>query len=234
MLLAAPAALAGDTFEIQIYDGTANGRGDVGLETHFNVAKGGEAHLTFEPSYGITDFWELGAYLQFARLSDGSNRYAGAKLRSKLVTPPGWHPHLRFGFNVEIAVVPEEFSASRYGGELRPIAAWEDDRVLIAINPNVGLAFARPEAPLGPSVDPGAMAKVKMFSGKLMVGVEYYSELGTFSAIHALRDQGHQLFGAADIAALPWLELNVAVGAGLTSASTPWIVKAIAGISFGK
>jgi hypothetical protein len=202
-LLAAWPALAFDPYEIQVYDGTADAPGRAGLEVHLNGARGSAFNVTFEPSYGILPFWEIGAYLQ---TSDG--RYEGAKLRTKFVTPEGWHPHLRLGLNAEIARIPNE----GWGGELRPILAWENERFLLAANPNVGFPL---------SFDPGAMAKVKL--GPVALGVEYYASLS---------DGEHYLFEAVDLLALKDVELNAAVGEGLTAASRSVIFKMIVGYAF--
>ena len=80
VMAVAPLARAGDPFEIQVYDGTANPPGVPGLELHLNDwATGhrdatapeaplhGQAHATLEPSFGVTRSWELGAYLQIRR-----------------------------------------------------------------------------------------------------------------------------------------------------------------------
>ena len=100
-------------------------------------------HWTFEPAVGVLPFWELGAYLQFAQ-----GRYEGVKLRSKFVTPEGIFQRLRLGVNFELAREP-----GAWGGEIRPIVAWEDDRFLFAANPNISFPV---------SFEPGAMAKVKL------------------------------------------------------------------------
>src|SRR5579862_7478595 len=98
--MAPSAADAGDPFEIQVYDGTADPPGVPGLELHLNdwatgnrtanppeAALHGQFHATLEPSLGIFPFWEVGAYLQFAvRADDGVADWAGAKIRSKFVT----------------------------------------------------------------------------------------------------------------------------------------------------
>jgi hypothetical protein len=202
-LLAAAPALAFDPYEIQIYDGSADDRGQAGLEVHLNHARGGTLNVTFEPSYGILPFWEIGAYLQ---TSDG--RYEGAKLRTKFVTPEGWHPHLRLGLNGEIARIPNE----GWGGEIRPIVAWEDERFLFAANPNVGFPL---------SFEPGGMAKVKV--GPVALGVEYYASLA---------EGEHYLFEAIDLLALKGVEVNAAVGEGLTAASRSLIFKLILGYAF--
>ena len=170
---------------------------------HLNHARGGTLNVTFEPSFGVLPFWELGAYLQ---TSDG--RYEGAKLRTKFVTPEGWHPYLRLGLNAEIARVPNE----GWGGEIRPIVAWEDERFLFAANPNVGFPL---------SFDPGAMAKLKL--GPVALGVEYYASLA---------DGEHYLFEAVDLLALRGVEVNAAIGEGLTAASQSLIFKMILGYVF--
>ena len=111
-LLVSLPAFALDPFEIQVYDGTANAAGAAALEVHLN--SNDRAHMTLEPSYGVTSWWELGAYVQGALLSDGSLDYAGAKLRSKFVTPPGFDEHFRFGINLEVSLLPRAFDASRW------------------------------------------------------------------------------------------------------------------------
>jgi hypothetical protein len=200
LFLAGPAA-AFDPFEIQIYDGTADAPGESGLELHLNRAPG-VTHWTFEPSIGLTRFWELGAYLQFAQ-----GRYEGVKLRSKFVAPQGTFPHLRLGVNFELAREPDA-----WGGEIRPIVAWEDGRFLFAANPIVSFPAA---------FEPGAMAKIKL--GPVALGVEYYSSL----------PHEHYLFEAVDLLSVKNLELNAAVGQGLTGESASLIFKMIIGYTFG-
>src|ERR1700685_4199886 len=105
VVLAARTAAGVDPFEIQVYDGNANSPGDPGLELHVNrvfsglttaptpeLPQNGQTHFTLEPSLGITHFWELGGYFETTLRADGTFDYAGVKLRSKFVTPPGWHP----------------------------------------------------------------------------------------------------------------------------------------------
>ena len=124
LFFAAAPALAFEPFEIQVYDGTADGADHAGLEVHLNRHHDA-THLTFEPSYGVTDFWELGGYFQTQQ-----GHYQGFKLRSKFVLPAG---NFRLGLNFEISFDPND----DVGGEIRPILAFENDRFLVAVNPNV-------------------------------------------------------------------------------------------------
>ena len=181
LIAVASAARAFDPFEIQVYDGTADAPGEKGLELHLNRAPG-EWHATLEPSYGVLPFWEVGGYLETA-----NGEYAGAKLRSKLVHALG---DFRFGVNLELS----NEKVAGWGGEIRPILAFENDRFILVMNPNIEfpIAFA-----------PCAMAKIKL--GPIAVGPEWY---GTFP------DDEQYLFGAVDLIAVKNFELNVAVGAG--------------------
>jgi hypothetical protein len=243
MSTALPAA-AVDPFEIQVYDGTANPPGTAGLELHLNyVARGlqeaappelamnHQAHATLEPSLGITPFWEIGAYLQSALRPDGTFEFAGAKLRSKFVTPPGWNAHWRLGVNLEVSLLPRAYDRSRWGGEVRPIAAWEDDRWLLAINPIISLALGAPDASAGPELEPAAMAKVKL--GPIAVGIEYYASIGPLSSPLPFSAQEHYLFQAIDVIGWERVEINFAVGEGLTNGSNGLVIKSIIGYRFG-
>jgi len=203
ILLASAPALAVDPFEIQVYDGSADAPGQAGLEVHLNRPKGGPVHLTFEPSFGITEFWELGGYFQTA---DGE--YAGVKLRSKFVTPESFDPNFRFGLNFELSRIPNE----GWGGEIRPILAWENDRFLVAVNPIVSFPA---------EFEPAGMAKVKF--GIFGAGFEYYA---------APAESEQYLFQTLDLFGVKDVEVNLGVGEGLTSASQSLIFKMILGYAF--
>jgi len=203
--LVATPALAVDPFEIQIYDGSADAPGQAGLEVHLNHPKGGSLHVTFEPSYGITDFWELGGYFQTA-----GGHYEGVKLRSKLVSPPSFDPNFRFGVNFELSRIPNE----GWGGEIRPILAWENERFLVAVNPIVSLSSS-------PSFEPGGMAKVKF--GLFGAGLEYYASLG---------ESEQYVYETFDVFGLKDVEVNLAIGEGLTTSSQSLVFKMILGYAF--
>jgi hypothetical protein len=237
-------ARAGDPFEIQVYDGTANAPGAFGLELHLNDwATGhqqaeppeaplhGQFHATLEPSFGVTRFWELGAYLQGAvRTDDGVVDYAGTKLRSKFVTPPGWNAHWRLGGNLEVAYLPDTYDHDRWGLEVRPIVAWASEAWLFALNPILDQPLAG-DASQGPSLEP--CLKAARTVGPVALGFEYYATLGQAGALLALRDQDHYLFEVVDLAeGGPW-EVEAGVGEGLTPASAGVVFKVILGYTFG-
>ena len=205
LLVALPAA-AFDPYEIQVYDGTANNPGQFGVELHLNYASQDAGHATVEPSFGVTRFWELGAYLEFDK--DG---FGGAKLRSKFVTPPGTLENFRLGVNFELAR-----ERGQTGGEIRPILAFETHRVLLAVNPIVGFDSN------GSSFEPAGMIKLRA-ARHVLAGFEYYG-----SPAESL----HYVFGAIDLVDFPGLELNLGAGVGISGKSNPFIVKTILGYTF--
>jgi hypothetical protein len=233
-------ARALDAFEIQVYDGTANPAGAPGLELHVNdvvrgsttatppeLAPNHQAHFTLEPSYGVTEFWELGAYLQTALRADGSFDFAGVKARSKLVTPPGWSRTRRLGLNVEVSDVPARYEAERWGLELRPIVAQELGRFSVVVNPIVDVALTSGVATFEPAAE-----VVFAWPRLASLGLEYYADLGDVTNFPGLREQKHYLFEVANLLRVRSLELNLGVGEGLTATSNPFVAKLIVGYQF--
>jgi hypothetical protein len=243
-LLIAGDAGAVDAFEIQVYDGTANAPGVPGLELHLNRVFDGVktatppelpqhhlTHMTLEPSLGVTPFLEIGGYFQTALRADGTFDYAGSKLRTKFVTPKGWRDHLRLGINLELSLVPERYERSRWGGEVRPIIAWENEHWLFAVNPIVSIPLGPPDASSGPTFEPAAMAKVKI-ADVVAVGFEYYASIGPIASPDGFDAQLHYLYEAVDLLSIPHFELNVGIGEGLTPASNGIVAKLIVGYAW--
>jgi hypothetical protein len=240
LLLSSPAR-AGDPFEIQVYDGTADAVGVFGLELHVNdwatgnrvgtapeLPLHGQFHATLEPSFGVLPYWEVGAYLQSAvRTDDGIVDWAGTKLRSKFVTPPAWNAHWRLGLNVELSYLPRAYDRDRWGSELRPIVAWHDATWLLALNPILDQALQGSDASRGPSLQPAV--KVARTLGPVALGVEYYATLGPIAAIAPWSQQEHQIFEVLDLLSVEHFEVNFGVGEGLTQSSAGVVVKAILG-----
>jgi len=243
-LLAPRAARALDPFEIQVYDGTANAPGAFGLELHLNrVATGhmdatapelplfGQSHATLEPSYGLAPWWEIGGYFQTALRADGHFDYAGVKLRSKFVTPPSFHAHLRFGINLEVSYLPEAYDRYRWGAEIRPIAAWEGDGWLLVVNPIIDLSLAGAGWTGGPSFEPAAKL-ARSVTSAVAIGMEYYGSVGTIASPSPLAEQSHSFFGVLDLEAFHDLELELGLGGGVTPASAGVVGKIIVGYTF--
>jgi hypothetical protein len=239
-------ARAGDPFEIQVYDGTANPPGVPGIELHLNHwATGntgatppeaplhGQFHATLEPSLGILPWWELGAYLQGAvRTDQGVVDWAGVKLRSKFVTPPTWDPHWRLGMNFEVSYLPATYDHDQWGSEIRPILAWHDADWLFVLNPILDQPLAGSDASQGPSFQPAL--KIARTVGPIALGIEYYATLGPITNVAPWSDEQQQIFECVDLLSVEDFELNAGVGEGLTTSSEGVVFKVILGYEFGE
>lgn len=245
VLLAARQVRAQDAFEIQVYDSDTAPSGETGLELHTNyfgesTAAGAPQaaspdrgfHLTFEPHLGLTDWAELGAYLQTAVRPDGGYEYAGAKLRFKARLPRRLAGDIGLALNTEVSALPRAFSDSRFGAELRPIVDVRVGRVYLAVNPILGFDL---EGSLAgrPQLEPAAKAELMLLNDRVGLGVEYYGAIGPVDAPLDASQQVHRLFGVVDlpqVAAGPMqLGLNLGVGHDL-GAGDAWIVKSILGL----
>jgi hypothetical protein len=251
-LLGVDRALAVDAFEIQVYEAEVNRPGQFGLELHSNYTIAGRttpeypgettpnhvARFTFEPAIGVTDWLELGAYLQTMITPEGG-KFVGAKLRTKFVIPEERTRPFFFGINAEIGRVSKSVEQEGWANEFRPIIGWSNGRFLVDVNPIFGYALTGPER-FRPDFEPAGKVGVNTDRG-FMLGVEYYAGLGLinkgFSTWHA---QEHLVLATFDLVppkgaaenANGW-ELNVGFGRSLTEASTSrWLVKAIVGHAF--
>jgi hypothetical protein len=244
-------ALAMDKFEIQVYQGEHNDPGQPSVELHSNyTAKGrtlpayvGETppdrawRFTLEPALGVTDWIEVGAYLQAMVSPAAGAQFAGWKLRTKLVVPERLHLPVILGINVELGRVPKSVEEEGWANEFRPIIGVEFGRFGLTFNPIFGFSLTGPEAGK-PDFEPALKAKWNTNLG-FALGLEHYAALGRFDeGFVGLREQEHLTFAVFDLeppAGQPpsaW-ELNLAVGRSLTDATPQcWLAKVIVGRSF--
>ena len=151
-------AWAVDRFEIQVYEGDIDQPLQAGLELHSNfVASGrqtsafsGEAvphhtwHNTLEPSLGLLEWWELGAYLQVATAPSRSEaHFGGWKLRSKFMVPQRHTGPFLVGLNLELGRGVAALGSDEVDSELRPILAYQRGPWFAAVNPIFGWALWR-------------------------------------------------------------------------------------------
>ncbi len=245
-----PDAGAVDPFEIQVYEGDINDAGQAGLELHTNYTAAGRktalypgevpphgvARATLEPSFGVLPWWELGLYLQFAMATeDPAGHFGGFKLRSKFMAPvrhlggPGTTAQFRYGLNMELGRGVSVFGGTDWGTEVRPILAYGRGRWLFVFNPIVGWAVTG-DRHAAPEFEPAGKIRFDTRTG-VGVGFEYYAGFGRLSDVPSFRGQEHILYVAGDLLDGP-IDMNLAVGHGLTAASDDWSVKAIFGHAF--
>ena len=249
-------AAAIDRFEIQVYESDINDPGQLGLEVHLNYTVNGTKEpefpgqippyhvfrTTFEPAVGVTEWLELGAYLQlFWAPGDGEGtRFGGWKARAKLVVPERISGSFMLGLNVEVGKFPHAVSQEEWANEFRPILGWKGGRWLVSVNPIFGWALTGPDR-LRPDLEPCGKVTWDTHLG-FAAGVEYYTSLGFANDLLPGAEQEHLLFAVVDLVPGPkggsplhgesW-ELNVGVGAALTDAPGPHVLaKAIVGRAF--
>jgi len=236
-------AWAVDPFEIQVYDGTVNPSGTPGIELHVNSVISGrqdavppelppnhQTHFTAEPSIGITDWWEVGGYLQTTLRADGTFDYAGNKLRTKLVWPPRGDSPFRWGVNLEISRLPQQYDRNRWGGEIRPIATWTSrgGKIFVSFNPIVDLSLAGQGRSDMPSFEPATTA-CYVIEGLMSVGFEYYADLGPLGRWLPPSEEEHYVFEVINVLRWKRWEVNIGAGEGLTQASNRFVGKMILG-----
>lgn len=242
-------ARAQDAFEIQVYDSETARRGGVGLELHVNnfvagtthASDAGElptnhvTHLTLEPHLGLSNWCEIGGYLQAAIREDGHFDYAGIKLRVKARIPRRFARGLiGLALNLEVATVPATYEANIWSAELRPVIDLEWKRLYFSVNPIVGFDLAGAQAGR-PQFQPAAKLAVSV-AERISLGVEYYAAFGPLTEIAPLAGQSHRLFLVLDLARKlsEHVDFDINLGAGANTVGTGdrWIVKTIVGISY--
>jgi hypothetical protein len=237
-------ALAVDPFEIQVYDATVLPPRSAGVELHVNTVVSGrhasvlpelpshhQSHFTLEGGIGLTDWWEVGAYLQSALLPDGSFEYAGNKLRTKFVVPRRTKNAFGWGVNLELSRLPEHFDRDKWGAEIRPIATWSSvgGAVYASINPIVDFSLAGMGRGDPPSFEPAATV-CYVLEELMSFGVEYYADVGSIGRWSPAGEQQHYLFQVVNVLRWKRIEINAGIGEGLTDGSNRFVAKTILGI----
>lgn len=256
LLSLSSSAAAIDRFEIQVYEPDMNRPGQLALELHSNYTLQGTktpeyegqvpphqvGRFTLEPALGITEWFEIGAYLQTMVSPDGGVQWAGWKGRTKFVLPTRFSKPFFFGINLELGKVPKRVEQDGWANEFRPMIGYDNGWVLVDFNPIFGYALTGPDK-FKVDIEPAGKVAVNTQQG-FSVGLEYYSGLGLLSqGLSPWSHQEHLAFAVFDLkepkgtveheeAGGEW-ELNVGIGKSLTDATgTHWITKAIVGRSF--
>jgi hypothetical protein len=236
---AAPAAHAID--EIQVYNAEIAPPRTFTLQQHLNYVWSGSTTPDFEGgfapyhslngtpelAYGVTDWYEIGIYAPFAIDSSGTFLPGGFKFRHLFVSPHAEQRKLFYGLNIELSYQSPRFAQSAFGLELRPILGVRDFGWEFIINPIVDVSFG----PNGSTAFAPAARLARAIGDDVMLGVEYYTDLGPLGNFAAMQGQRHNLFGVIDFKAFG-LDVNFGLGFGLTDASDKIIIKLIVGRAF--
>ena len=218
LCLLAGVAHAQDEFEIQVYDSNTAQQGEVGLELHLNHhlidGAANQTHTTFEPHYGVSDWLEVGGYLQSSTARGDALDFAGLKLRAKARLPHRvWEDRIGLAVNTELSGVPSRFEPAVWGSEIRPIADIQLSHFYASVNPIITVDLAGDLAG-HPQLEPCAKLEVLLARG-IGVGLEGYGAFGPFDDLGS--ENVERGFAVVDYVGRQF-DLNV--GVGLTHGST--------------
>jgi hypothetical protein len=245
ILFAAALALA-STFawsalpdEIQVYTDDLEAPGEYGTELHINTTPKGRSapdypgevvpyhglRVTPEFSFGLASHWDAGLYLPFVRNAEGTEYFAGPRLRLKWIPlrPAEGNAGYFAGLNWEFSSVERRFEQARRTAEFRPIVGYRNSDWLLSFNPIIDTDLAGSQK--GQLVFAPALKVSRTISDQIAVGMEYYAELGRLSSFAPQSQQSHTLFLVIDTHLI-----DFGIGRGLNGASDRWTVKGI--ISF--
>lgn len=237
-LLAAPRpAYSQDRFEIEVYPYQTAERGEWELEAHLNHTRRGstafdgrvaptqgQTRLTAELTRGLTDHWEVSAYLLSAHSQDVGAEFAGWRLRSRVRGPETWRLPVQVGMSVELEATQPSFSDSRYTLEVVPILEKRFGQVRLTVNPVLEHDLSGPESAEGWELEPRARFGVPV-SRRVTVALEYYGKLGHIGEISPLEAQGHQFYPSVDLKLGDDLAVNLGVGIGTATSGDRLVFK---------
>lgn len=233
--VAAPRAVRAQTDEIQVYTGEINKPGELSLTLHNNYTPSGQTtpdrrgavvsnrSLNGVPEfgYGVTEWWEIGAYIPVYTLTkDGRLEADSVKLRSLFVSPHAEERRFFYGVNFEFSYNAPWWEEQRFTGEIRPILGWRFGPVDLILNPIVDYDFTGTR---GTTFAPAGRVAYN-FSPVWAIAVEEYAGLGRFSHFEQPGKQQHQLFAVVDYGGEP-VNVEFGIGRGLTGATDNWTVK---------
>jgi len=216
-VLAARPLAAQEAFEISVYPYATAHRGEWDVEAHLNYAnrgttafdgavapRQGQVRFAGELTRGLTDHWEMSAYLLAAQVPALGTRYAGWRLRSRFRAPEEWRLPVNMGLSVEYEATRPAFSESARTFELTAIFERRFAGLQLLFDPTLERDLAGPEHEF--EFEPKVRAGLDV--GKtLTLGVEYYASLGEIN-------RWHQFYPTADLRLGDDRSLHLGVGFG--------------------
>jgi hypothetical protein len=227
-VFAAQPLAAQEAFEISVYPYATAHRGEWEFEGHLNYAnrgttafdgavapRQGQVRFAGELTRGLTDHWEMSAYLIAAQVPTLGTRYAGWRLRSRFRAPDGWRLPVNMGLSVEYEATRPAFSESARTFELTAIFERRIAGLQLLFDPTFERDLAGPEHEF--EFEPKARAGLDV-SRKITLGLEYYGSLGELK-------RWHQIYPTADLRLGDDMSLHLGVGFGGMSAADRLVFK---------
>lgn len=224
--------------EIQVYMDEMNHPEEFGVEVHNNYVISGNtipdylgaqtpAHvlrLTPEFSYGLTDNFELGAYLLSSKDARNNLNIDGEKLRLKYIAPKKAGQSYFTGANFELGYVSRRLDQNPWAAQLKGIYGMRTGPWTFAINPNISwIVSGSVPAPATFEVDTKLAYEIGQ---NYALGLESYNGLGSTDGSIRPAQQSQNLYVVLDTV-LDGFGLNLGIGRGFTTVSDQWVVKAI-------
>lgn len=241
-LLAMPFRSWAQTDEIQVYTGEINKPGELSLTLHNNFTPLGRTRADIpggvvpnhalngvpEFGYGVTDWWEIGAYIPvYTYTRDGRLEADSVKLRTLFVTPHADERTFFYGINFEFSYNQPWWEVHRFTGEIRPIIGVRFGPVDIVFNPILDYAFTGPS-----TLDFAPAIRVAYnFSRNWAVALEHYSDFGQIRRFGNSSQQQQAAFAVVDYNGDP-VNVEFGIGHGFNGNSDSLVMKLMLTHSF--
>lgn len=217
-LLGAVKAHAVEYTELEVYGYQTNGLHELEIENATSASsddqQGVQSRLlrsSFEFSYGLTDRWEMTAYLDYQRQPDTEFQYSGfrAHARTRLFEKGELPVDLGAYFEIEL---PRNTAKKDVAYEFKPIIEKDFSRWTISLNPQFELEHQLNEK------DENATTKQWFVGYGLSTSLAYrYSEKFKphLDLFQGFSDQDALLMPALDVVIIDHLKLTLGLGFGL-------------------
>lgn len=229
--------------EIQVYSSPITQKGVTFVELHSNYTFNGIKYLpdpsvaryvneSLEITHGSGGNFEMGVYFFTAFVPDGGYQYLGSHIRPRITVPEKWKWPFGASLSIEFGFIrPNKDSDFVWDGEIRPIIDKTLGNWYFSFNPNLEFVISGDKK--GLDITP-QFKTVYTINGKIGVGFEYYSSLGTFRKLLPAKEEEHLLGPMIDIYCLKDWEVNTGFLFGLTPNSNQAIFKLLVGRRFAK
>jgi hypothetical protein len=185
-------------------------------------------HETLEITQGITDNFEIGAYM-FTNYTPGYGyKIIGTHIRPRIMAPEKWKLPVGLSLSAEIGYQDSAYSNQTWSIEVRPIIDKSWQKLYVSFNPTFGIGLKSAYTNSTPVFEPNLKAAYSFFKN-LALGIEYYGETGPVNALESFPQQNHAIFIAADMLNNQHWEFNAGLGFGITNATDGLVFKVIVG-----
>lgn len=175
-----------------------------------------QTHATYEFTYGLLPYLEVGQYVCTAMLEPGRYEYAGARSKVHFGIPQTEAWPIQFGANIELQYMRRAAVSDPFNIEFMPIIQAHRGRLTAIANLSFEKQFSGPGTHAGIGFEPAGQLSyllTKWFEPSL----EYFGEIGPVKDPYAMADQQQFIIPSVNLYLTPRLEFNFGVGFGVTA-----------------